>query len=69
MKLNQEIVKEINLALSVALACLLALEILWSGSVLAYFNLNYWLIAWVLSAILLLFNPNKSDNLSHESNH
>ena len=63
MKLNQALIKEINLALSVSFACLLTLETLWPGSVLAYINLNYWLILWLLSVILLLFKPSFRDNL------
>ncbi|MCX6792599.1 MAG: hypothetical protein NTY12_01100 [Candidatus Falkowbacteria bacterium] len=69
MKLNNEILKEINLALSVSLGCLLVLETLWPGSVLAYINLNYWLISWVLSVILLLFSSNSKDNLHDRINH
>ena len=69
MKLNHEIIKEINLALSISLVCLLILESLWSGLVLAYINLNYWLILWLLSVILLLFSSNSKDNLHDRSNH
>ena len=58
MKLNFSLIKEINLALSVFLICFLVLESFWPGSVLAYFNLNYWLIIWFLSVIILLFNSN-----------
>lgn len=69
MKLNQEIKQEINLALSVSLACLLVLETLWPGSVLAYINLNYWLILWLLSVILLLFKSREKDNLYDRNHH
>ena len=61
MKLNHEIIAEVNLALSVSVVSLLILETLWTGSVLAYINLNYGLILWVLSVILLLFSP-KTEN-------
>jgi len=61
MKLNYETIREVNLALSVSLASLLILETLWTGSVLAYINLNYWLILWFLSVILLLFSS-KTEN-------
>lgn len=63
MKLSKLIIKEINLALSVSLCILLIMETLWTGLVLAYINLNYWLILWVLSVIMLLFQPNSRDDL------
>lgn len=69
MKLDYKIFKEINLALSAALVCLLGLETLWPGSVLAYINLNYGLILWVLSVILVLFSYSLKDNSSNGNNH
>ncbi len=61
MKLNLAIIKEINLALSVSLVSLLVLETAWPGSVLAYINLNYWLIVWLVSVIILLFSVYKNN--------
>jgi|GEM_PF-1439111 len=57
------IVREISLALGLGLLALLILESLWKGSVLAYINLNYWLILWLISVTILLFinNPNHTD--------
>jgi hypothetical protein len=69
MKLTSIIIKEIHLALSVSLLSLLILESLWPGLVLAYINLNYWLILWLLSVILLLFSSNSFANLHDRINH
>mgnify|MGYP000994491438 CR=1 FL=1 len=55
MTMSDVILKEINLALGSALLVLLVLESIWPGSVLAYLNLNYWLIIWLISAILRLW--------------
>jgi hypothetical protein len=59
MKISTPILKEINLALTVGLVCLLILETLWPGAVLAYLNLNFWLILWFISASIVLLRYKK----------
>ena len=53
------IYQEIFYFLSSALIIAVILEIIWPRMVLAYFNLNYLLILWLMSALILLFNVNK----------
>lgn len=48
--------REINRFITVGLICCIALELLLPGSVVSVFNLNYWLILWVVSVILVVFN-------------
>lgn len=55
MIMSAAILKEINRALGIGLLVLLILESLWPGLVLSYLNLNYWLIIWLISAILRLW--------------
>ena len=64
MKLSIAFIEEINRALSVGLLCLIILEIIWPGVVISVFNLNYWLIFWLGSVILLLFL--QSENSKNE---
>lgn len=60
-----KILREISLASGIGLLVLLIFESLWKGSVLAYINLNYWLIFWLISVIILLFTSNTS-TIYHE---
>lgn len=59
MKISTTILKELNLALTIGLVSLLLLETLWPGAVLAYINLNFWLILWLVSVIMLLLRSQR----------
>ena len=48
-------VEEFFIAMSSSLLVLLIIESLKAGLVSSRLNLNYWLMAWVISAILLLY--------------
>lgn len=54
-----KIIKEIYLAISTTLVVLIGLEVLQSGIVRAYFNLNYFLIFWLIIAIILVYYKQK----------
>ncbi len=53
---HHRLILEIFYALSVALVTLVILETLKTGVVSAYINLNYFLIFWLISAILTLYS-------------
>ena len=59
MIISYKIIKEIYLAVSTILIILLGLEILKSGMVRAYINLSYFLIFWLIIAIILLYYKKK----------
>jgi len=46
--------REIFYFFSAALAVLIGLEIIWPNIVLVYFNLNYLLILWLISGLILI---------------
>jgi hypothetical protein len=48
-------IKELFYFFSIALGLLFLLEIIWPNFVLAYFNLNFLLLAWILSCFYLIF--------------
>jgi len=48
-------VYEMFYALTGALLIFVCLEIFWPGIILAYFNLNYLLLAWLISVIIILW--------------
>ncbi len=48
-------VEELYYFLSAALIAFIGLELIKPGFVIAYINLNYWLIFWLISATLLLY--------------
>jgi len=49
------IYQELFYFFSVALALFIVLEIIWPNIILAYFNLNYLVVFWLLSALGQLF--------------
>ncbi len=49
-------VREFFYFLSAALGVFLVLEALKPGFVIAYFNLNYWLILWVAAGSMLIYD-------------
>lgn len=51
---------EIHLFLSVGLGVFILFELAIRGSIFSLFNLNYWLILWIISAILIVFYPPKN---------
>jgi hypothetical protein len=54
IKFKKNIVKEIFYFLSAALILFVLSEIIWPNSVLAYVNINYAFVLWVISWLLLL---------------
>lgn len=48
------IAEELFYWLSVALAIFIVLEIIWPNLILAYFNLNYLILLWLLSGVGVL---------------
>ncbi len=57
------IIKEIFYVLTVASVVFVLIEVFWSNIVLAYIDINWVLISWFISAILILvFNKEKGDN-------
>lgn len=54
--LNRKLIyQELFYFFSAALALFILLEIIWPNIILAYFNLNYLVILWLLSALGQLF--------------
>ncbi len=53
--------KEIFHVLSGALVIFVILEIIWHGIVLAYININWVLIFWLFTGILILILSNKNN--------
>lgn len=51
-------IKELFYFFSIALGLLFLLEIIWPNFVLAYFNLNFLLLAWILSFFYLILKNN-----------
>jgi hypothetical protein len=49
-----DFIKEFFYVLTAALLIFVCLEIFWPGIILAYFNLNYLLIIWLLNGIIIL---------------
>jgi hypothetical protein len=54
-------IQELFYFLSISIAILALLELVWPGLVSAYLNLNYILILWLISGMIILLNPNKND--------
>lgn len=50
----KELIKEVFIASSLSFIVLLSLEIIKPGLVSAYISLNFWLLFWVVSAILII---------------
>ena len=55
----QNILKEFFYALTGALVIFCLLEIIWPGAVLAYLNINWILLIWLIIAIFILSFENK----------
>lgn len=51
---------EIFYVLSAALVAFCGMEIVWPGMILAYFNINWLLIFWLINVILILLIKNKN---------
>ena len=48
------LIQELFYFLSVSLAIFFLMELVWPRVVLAYFNLNYLLLAWLIIGIILI---------------
>jgi hypothetical protein len=46
--------REIFYFFSAAIAVFVGLEIIWPSIILAYFNLNYLLVLWLISGLILI---------------
>lgn len=51
--------QEIFYFLSILLVVFIVLEIIWSNIILAYFNLNWLLVLWLIFGVILLIKPGK----------
>lgn len=51
-------VQELFYFFSIAFVLFFLLEMIWPNFVLAYFNINFLLVTWILSVFYLLFNKN-----------
>jgi hypothetical protein len=54
IKVNKNILREIFYFLSAVLFLLVMSEIIWPNSVLSYLNINYVIVLWTFSWLLLL---------------
>jgi len=54
IKLKKDLIKEIFYFFSAVLVLFVLSEIIWPNSILAYVNLNYVFVWWVISWFLLL---------------
>ncbi len=54
MSQSRLIIREIFYFLSLLLALFIILEIIWPNIILAYFNLNWLLVLWLISGLSLL---------------
>ena len=55
------IVKELFYILGLAFLIYFVMEIFWQGIVLSYFNINWVLLLWLITAILIILIPNKKN--------
>ena len=55
------IVKELFYILGLAFLIYFVMEIFWQGIVLSYFNINWVLLLWVITAILIVLISNKKN--------
>jgi len=58
MILSRVIRQEIFYFLAILLAVFIVLEMLWPNIILAYLNLNWLLVLWLISGIILLIKSN-----------
>ena len=54
IKIKKNILKEFFYFLSAILFLFILAEVIWPNSVLSYLNINYVIVLWVLSWLLLL---------------
>jgi hypothetical protein len=54
IKINKDIIKEVFYFLAAILVLFMLAEIVWPNSVLSYLNINYVIVLWVISWLLLL---------------
>ena len=59
--MRQKIMKEFFYVLTGALAVFIFMEIIWPGIVLAYINISWVLLFWLLNVILILLNAAKEN--------
>ncbi len=52
---NYSVIEELYLALTISSGVLLLLELIKPGLVIAYISLNYWLLLWCISGILVVY--------------
>jgi len=52
------IIRELFYFFTIVAVCSFVLEIIWPNIILAYFNLNYLLIIWLISGLIVLKNHN-----------
>lgn len=57
----QKIIKELFYVLTGALIAFVLMEIIWPGIVLAYINISWVLLFWLLNVILILLNAAKEN--------
>lgn len=50
------VLKEIHLAITISLLVFVILEFIRPGIVSSYIQLNYWLIGWIISGILIVYS-------------
>ncbi len=55
------IAKELFYILGLAFLTYFVMEIFWQGIVLSYFNINWVLLLWVITAILIVLISNKKN--------
>ena len=55
------IAKELFYALGLAFLIYFVMEIFWPGIVLSYFNINWVLLLWLITAILIILMPDKKN--------
>ena len=55
------IVKELFYILGLAFLIYFVMEIFWQGIVLSCFNINWVLLLWLITAILIILIPNKKN--------
>ncbi|MFA6194868.1 MAG: hypothetical protein WC719_03960 [Patescibacteria group bacterium] len=49
------IIRELFYFFTILAAVFIVMEIIWPNIILAYFNLNYLLIIWLISGLVMLF--------------
>lgn len=52
---NYSVIEELYFGLTISSGILLLLELIKPGLVIAYISLNYWLLLWCISGILVVY--------------